>query len=109
LLALGSILVGFGRSYGLVFWSIAWFVAVVGAVVSLGVVAGRLPVGYVQFDPPGITIGGRRWSFTIPWDRVARLPPGGMDLPLLMRALERYVADPSSRSELARPKLPADR
>ena len=157
LLLLGSILVVFGRGHGLVFWAIAWFIALVGAVVLLGVVTGRLPVGYVKFDAPGITLGRRRWSFTIPWDRIARLAPGefhdnpvlllwvdepgavrahpaeyqprveaelvrsyewvgahvmlmtsqyGLDLPLLMRALERYVADPSSRSELSRPKLP---
>jgi hypothetical protein len=153
---LGVILVVFGRDHGVILWLISWFIAVVGAGVLIGSAFGWLPVGYLQFDPGGMTIGSRLWAFTVPWDRVARIEAGefhdnpalyiwidrpqdvlvhppqrlsnvlrqlawserrlgahvmvltstyDLDLPLLMRALERYVADPASRSELAEKKL----
>jgi hypothetical protein len=157
MLALGAILIVFSRGYGLLFWACAWFVAGVGALLSVGVATGRLPAGYLQLDPDGITIGMRRWSYTVAWDRIARVAPGElhdnavlliwidrpedvvvrpaqyqskahaalctnlswvgahlvvmtgqyrMDLPLLLKAIERYVSDPSSRAQLARPRLP---
>jgi hypothetical protein len=156
ILVLGAVLVVFGRTIGVGFWICSWFIAAAGALLSLGVATGRIPVGYVRLDPPGITLGGRRYSYMIPWDRIARLAAGEfhdnpvlliwidrpqdvlvrppelqaraqaallrnlgwvgahvmvmtaqyqMDLPLLLRAMERYVADPSSRAELARPRL----
>src|ERR1700730_3283064 len=150
---LGVGLVAFGRSYAAVFWSIGWFLAAAGCLTLLGLAVGWLPVGYIQFDPPGITIARRGWAYTIPWDGISRISAGeihgnaalfiwlhepgavrahpperkaqaakhlsantrlvgapfllltsqyGMDLPLLMQAVERYVSDPAARAELAR-------
>jgi hypothetical protein len=153
----GATLVTFGRGYGAIFWSLAWLMLAAGAALLLGLAAGWLPVGYFQLDPPGITIGGRRWAYTVPWDclqvssgefhdnpvvwmwidrleAVEAHPAESRDqvlealasntrwsgahivimtsqyrmhLPLLVQALERYIADPGARSELARPKLSA--
>jgi len=128
-----------------------------GAFLAVGLITGRLPVGFLQFDPGGLTIGQRRASFTVPWDAIAAVAPGelhdnavlllwvrdmdavlvrpqrdrprvvaglrsnrnwvgadvmimtsqyGIDLPLLLSAVERYVADPSAREGLAVPRLP---
>ncbi len=151
-MTMGVVLVLFGRSYGPVFWAIAWGLAIIGCVLLLGFLSGRLANGYVQFDPEGITIGRRRWAYTVPWDDIERVGAGDVsnnpavfiwlrdfnavrvhpaeyrnralkqlasnalwvgapimlltsqyriDLPLLMKALERYLGDPSSRGELA--------
>ena len=153
---LGGILIVFGRSYGTIFWSMSWLTALVGAFLLVALALRWLPVGYIQFDPDGITIGEHRWAFTVPWDRVARIASGEfhdnpvlyiwidqlesvivqppelrpkvikrlatnarwvgahvmlmttqyqLDIPPLMRALERYIAHPASRAELAPRKL----
>ncbi len=157
LFALGAILVTFGRGYGVTFWSISWLVMAVGSALSIGIAVGWLPVGFIRFDPPGITIARRRWSYTIPWDCISGIAPGELhhnpvlyvwldnphavdahppeckeqvvkhlasnarwvgahvmlmtsqyrlELPLLVQALERYLADPSARAELARGMVP---
>ena len=156
---LGSSLVVFGRSYGTIFWSLSWLTALVGALLLVGLALRWLPVGYIQFDPDGITIGQRRCAFMVPWDRVARIGSGEfhdnpvlyiwldepqsvivhpperrpdvikhlttnvrwvgahvmlmttqyqLDIPPLMCALERYIAHPASRAELAPGKLLAE-
>lgn len=129
-----------------------------GAFVLGGVVLGKLPVGFLQFDEAGLTIGQRSSSFTIGWDNIRSACPGefhdnavlllsvrdlgalsvqppeaknetiarlrsneawvgahvmvmtgtyGIDLPLLVVAVERYVTDPASRAGLSRPRLSA--
>jgi len=106
----------------------------------------------VQFDPVGITIGLRGWSYRVPWQRVVRMAGGeyhshpvlllwlddlngvqadpperhqkaverlrsnetwvgahvmlitdqydDLELPVLLKALERYLGDPAARAEL---------
>jgi uncharacterized membrane protein len=154
---MGIVLVAFGRSYGIVFWALAWLIAIAGFATLLGLAAGWLPVGYLQFDPPGITIGRRGWAYTVPWDCISGISAGeyhdnaalfiwldhpdaisahpperkgqvlkhlarnarwigapimlmtsqyGMDLPLLVNAMERYITSPSARTELSRRLLP---
>jgi hypothetical protein len=155
---MGLVLVAFGRSFGVVLWSCAWFFTATGAFNLLGLAVGWLPVAYIQFDPEGITIGRRRFGYTVPWDAIATMRATeiqrrpavciqlhdlnlvqahpahrkpqmlrhlawnarksfgapvllmtqdyGLDLPLLMKALERYVVDPSARNELSRRLLP---
>jgi len=154
---MGILLVLFGRSYGILFWTIAWMIALIGCALLLVVLFGRLASDYVQFDPEGITFGRRRFLFTVPWDGIAQVSSGswhdnpavfmwlrdldgvhvrpvesrdrafkqfasnmawagapvvlfpsqyGIDLPLLMIALERYLNEPSARAELARRRLP---
>jgi hypothetical protein len=148
----GMIWITVGRSLEPIFW-FGWIPAVVGSCYLLGLAVGWLPVGYVQFDPEGITIARRRFAYTVPWDAIAglsarefdprptlRIYPRdldlviarpaqrkpqvlkhlvrsskwfgapirlftsayGLDLPLLMKALERYVADHAARDELSR-------
>lgn len=148
----GLLLVIFGRSYGPIFWGIAWLIAVVGSLVLIALASGRLPIGYIQFDPPGITIARRNWSYLVPWEAIEAISAGyfhdnpavyiwlhdlrlvevspadsrakalkhlatnagwvgapimlmpsqfGMDLPLLVQAIERYVRDASARLELS--------
>jgi hypothetical protein len=156
--ALGAVLVVFGRRYPTEFVAASWFVLAVGLFLLLALAVGWLPAGYIQFDPPGITIAHRAFAFMIPWDKIATFASGefndnpvlmlwiddlygveprppelrervvkhlrrneswvgahvmimtsqyDLELPLLMRALERYVADPGSRSELAKKRLTA--
>jgi hypothetical protein len=134
----------------------AVIMVVVGGGLLIGLVTRRLPVGFLQFDPGGLTIGQRPWSFTIPWDSVAAIGSGefndnpvlllslrdpseliahpseaharivkslrlsratvgahvmimtslyGIDLPFLVTAIERYVADPEARKGLSLPRL----
>ena len=155
--ALGTISIVFGSSFDLLFQMAAGVIAIAGYAILLGVATGYLPrAGYLQFDPAGLTIGNRRWSYLIQWDNIAGLAPVmiddvptlyvrlhrpdlievmppeqaekvrksllrrgagdgpnltlnptpyGMDLPLLLQALDRYIRDPSARLDLA--PLPA--
>jgi len=131
--------------------ALLWCMALGGAGLTVAVAMDKAPVGFLQFDPPSITVGYRGYALVIPWDSIsgfaegeaARHPalfillrdasklqvvpshaskraaqslvttrsyygadlcvlPGryGLDLPLLMRALERYLNEPSTRGEL---------
>jgi hypothetical protein len=157
LFALGVTLEIFGTAYGRIFSSLSFVIAGVGALLLVGLALRWLPVGYIQFDPAGLTFGQRRWAFMVPWDQIAKVGAGefhdnpvlllwirepaaiqvdpphhharavaglastmawsgvhvmlmtsqyGMDLPLVAKAVERYVSDPSSRRELAQRFLP---
>jgi len=128
-----------------------WLIAVTAAGVVIAVVLGKAPVGFVQFDPPGITLGYRGYSMMVPWDSISGIAAGeaahhpalfiflndaskleimprhagpraarglattrswygadlcplpdqyGLDLPLLIPALERYLNEPARRAEL---------
>jgi hypothetical protein len=151
--ALGVVIVVFGRHYGLVMWSIGWLLAATGIVLLLALAGRLLPVGYLRFDAPGITIAGRDWAYMIPWDNISQMATGeynrnpvllirlhhedaievrpperkgkvlkrlawstalfgapvmlmpsqyGLDLPLLVQALERYITIAPARAELSR-------
>lgn len=79
LAALGAVLVVFGRGYGIVFWSISWFMAAAGAALILGVLSGRIAAGYIQFDPHGITFAQRNWAYTVPWDNISEIAGGELN------------------------------
>ena len=151
LLISGSVLLFFGDAYPPIFTLLTGTVAAVGAMLLLGLFFRFLPVGYIQFDPFGLSIGGRLWTVMIPWDRISRVAPGEfhdnavlfiwisqfealevqpvkhrhralkklasnvqwvgapvmimtghyrLSLPLLVKAIERYVTDPSLRDAL---------
>lgn len=123
-----------------------------GGFVLGAVLLGKLPVGFLQFDEAGLTVGQRNAVFTIGWDNIAAVWPGelhdnatlflnvhdlgavdvrppeakqqvirsllssqawvrahvivmtetyGLDLPLLVAAIEGYVREPESRARLA--------
>jgi hypothetical protein len=154
---IGIILIVFGRSYGLMFWCLAWFIAFIGSSMLLGVAVGLLPVGYIRFDPAGITLAQGRWAYTVPWEAIYQLSGGEyhgnpalgiwlydfdlitvqptasrdrvlrhfaqnqvwfgapivlftsryrMELPLLMKAMQRYMMDTAARAELSRRLIP---
>lgn len=93
LASLGAILIVFGQSYGVIFWSLAWFIAAVGAALTLAVAAGRFPIGYIQFDPPGLTVAHRNWSYTVPWDCISGVAAGAYhDNPALFIWLQNVSA-----------------
>ncbi len=78
LLALGlggfsGVILVFGRSYGLLFWSMGWLIGGCSAWLLLRLATGRLPEGYIQFDPLGVTIARHQWACVVPWDAVSRL------------------------------------
>jgi hypothetical protein len=152
LLGLGGLLLAYSHSAPALVVLCIVVMIVAGAALMIGVLAGVLPVGFLQFDPEGLTIGHRRDSFILPWDSISAVAPGefndnpvlflsvhelgsiivhppdarvrviarlmsnlrwvgahvmimtsqyGIDLPLLVGAVERYVAEPGARQELA--------
>lgn len=72
----GTVLVVYWRDAPLVVQLCAWLIAGAGALLLLGIVTRRLPIGFLQFDPAGLTIGRRRDSYLIPWDAIAAVRPG---------------------------------
>jgi hypothetical protein len=156
LFSLGTVLLVYWRDAPIIILICVWMIAGAGALLLLGLVTGHLPVGFLQFDPAGLTIGRRRDAFTLPWDSIAAVSPGefhdnpvlllllqdpslvivtppharerviaslisntkwvgahvmimsshyAIDLPFLVTAIERYVADPRARDGLAVPRL----
>jgi len=73
-----AISVVFGRSYGVIFWALAWMFALAGCVLLIGFFAGWFANDYVQFDPEGITFGRRRFAFTVPWDGISWVSAGSL-------------------------------
>src|SRR5688572_29358707 len=64
---LGITLLIFGGTYPPAFRAISWLLAAIGALLLLAWLLGWVPAGYLQFDPNGITIAGRRSSYRVPW------------------------------------------
>jgi hypothetical protein len=157
-LSVGLALVPPGLDGRLVLLICAGVMVLAGAFLLGGVAKGKLPIGFVQFDEGGLTVGQRTSTFTIGWDNVLGVWPGefhdnavlflsvrdlaalavhpaeakartmarlsldqrvvgahvmiltgsyGIDLPLLVAAIEGYVSDPASRAGLAVPRLSA--
>lgn len=98
LLGLGLIMLVFGRGFGPVYSVLGGFIALVGAALFAGVVAGKLPPGYMRFDPGGITIGQLGSAFTVGWTNIASVAVGTVnDNPALMLTLhdvDAVIAEP---------------
>jgi len=164
----GVVTIWFGGDWhyrGLPLQPFGWPLAGFGIVGLVMIATGRMDIGHLQFDPPGLTIATGSWSYMIPWDNISRMKiiewrhspvlrrstpvlliglrrrdaveidplertPEVMkhleknaarfgapvviyasiyrlDLPPVVRALERYVRDPAARAELSRPRRPA--
>jgi hypothetical protein len=73
---LGTVMFAFGHDYPFLFRAIAVFVAVVGAVVLVMALTGRLYSGFLRFDPDGLTIAQGRWRARIPWDDILAVHEG---------------------------------
>jgi hypothetical protein len=150
LLAIGATQVAFDPQANGLILGIGWFLIAVGSTLMLGLAMGLLPIGYLQFDPAGITFAQRRGKAIVPWGAVTGLARGdmsnnptvliavdadairvepdgyrpallnqlartrglvgadfmimsgayGIDAPVLLAALQRYVTEPASRHEL---------
>jgi hypothetical protein len=88
---MGVIIVLFGRSYGLIFWTLAWLIALIGGALMIAVLCGLIPNDYLKFDPEGITFSRARYSYMVPWDNIARVSAGHMhDNPTLFIWLHDY-------------------
>jgi hypothetical protein len=98
---MGVLTVLFGRSYGLIFWTLAWLMALTGGALTIAVLLGLIPDGYVKFDPEGITFGRARYSYLVPWDNIARVGAGQVhDNPALfiwLRDYDRVTVQPSEK------------
>jgi hypothetical protein len=157
----GAVLLYFGDPFPLLYTLSMFALTSMGAFILLGVIFRFLPKGYIQFDPPGLSVGERLWTLTIPWDQIIFVAPGGLgdnvmlligisqieavevrpekyrekvlkrfksnirwfgvpmtimpgryglSLPLLIKAMERYITVPASRETLKeRPALGTDK
>lgn len=154
----GFAIVPWGLTGPVVLLACAAVMILAGGFLLGGVAMGKLPVGLLQFDEDGLTVGQRTSTFTIGWDNVLGVWPGdfhdnavlllsvrelgalavrppeakartiarlrldervvgahvmiltgsyGIDLPLLVTAIERYVSDPASRAGLSLRRLPS--
>jgi hypothetical protein len=68
LLVLGMTLIAFGHGYPRLMQVVVWIIAACGAVVTVGVMLGKLPVGHLMFTPQGLTMGRRRYTISVSWD-----------------------------------------
>jgi hypothetical protein len=73
----GSTLLYFGDHSPLLYRLSIFVFTSIGVCILLGLLFRILPIGYIQFDPFGLTIGLRLWTLTIPWDQIAFVTPGG--------------------------------
>lgn len=156
LLLLGAVLIVFGRGYPWLMHVVVWIISATGAVLTVGVLVGKFPVGYLMFTPRGLTIARRKYTSLVSWDDmvmwdsaefhdnpVLRIwvrpgaisvvePPSessraeadsvsslawmgapiaimtsgyGLDVPVVLLAIERYVREPGSRAELDSSRL----
>jgi hypothetical protein len=100
LLGLGIVLISYWHSGPILVVCSIWGMIATGAFLLLGLVTGRLPVGFIQFDPVGLTIGRRADTFTLPWDCIASVAPAEYhDNPVLLlsvRDLDAVVVNPAS-------------
>jgi hypothetical protein len=73
LTGLGAVIIVFGREYPSLFWYIGWLLAIAGCAILFGLAIGRSPIGYLQFDPSGITVSRGAWTYTIPWEGISSI------------------------------------
>ena len=64
-----------GSAFGTVVVAIGAGLAVLGTLLSIGIVLDVLPGPYLQFEPAGLRMGQRRYSFLIEWENMARVAP----------------------------------
>lgn len=65
-----------GAAGGAVFVWIGAGLAILGAVLSVLIALGVSAHAYLQFEPAGLRLGQRRYSFLLEWDNVVELSPG---------------------------------
>ncbi len=79
----------------------------VGLVLIVGVALGRLPTGYLRFDPSGLSFATRKGLYTFPWNSIERVEPGEYHgNPVLFIGL-RSVEDAVAHPPMSRQKLEA--
>jgi hypothetical protein len=72
LIAAGMVIAMFADNLsGLPLQPIGWLLTVIGLVCLASYVSGRIPVGYLEFNPRGITISSGFSSYMIPWDNIS--------------------------------------
>lgn len=75
-------------------------IAAAGAALLALLAAGRLPAGYLQFDPAGLTVGQRGFTMHLPWDQIGTVTAGEMHhnpvLLLSMASVEAVVVEPAA-------------
>lgn len=71
LTVLGSIMAWGGAELGQVFTWLSMFMAGVGLVMAIGLALGLIGHEYLVFEPAGIRMGNRHYSYLIAWDHVA--------------------------------------
>lgn len=85
---------------------LAWLVGtpllLSGLALLLGAWLRKLPAGYLQFDPAGLTVGHRSFRYLIPWSSISSISMAGFHgQPLVLIGLHdpaALIADPPARS-----------
>jgi len=109
LVGLGGVLLVFGAGFGGPMQGIGGLITLTGIGVVVGVLAGVIPVGLIQFERLGLRLGRRQYAVVVPWEGMSRVLVGEYyDTPAVFITLldsEQFVADPPHRRNLARKEI----
>jgi hypothetical protein len=75
-IVIGAVLVFVEREGGWVMQAIGWGLLLFGAGLIAGQAMGLLGRQYLRFEPGGIVVGERRYSFTVPWEAMEAIGTG---------------------------------
>src|SRR5688572_13347700 len=67
-----------GAAFGMAVVAIGAGLAVVGTLLSVLIVLDVLPQPFLQFEPAGLRLGQRRYSFLVEWENMSEVSPGEM-------------------------------
>ncbi len=76
LVVLGLLMYANSRPYPPLFQWLCLLIATFGIGFVGAALLGRLPSGFLQFDPEGLTIGVGRWHMQVPWKNITRVTQG---------------------------------
>lgn len=98
LISLGTILAVFGDSYPFLLRILAYVIAGFGILLVALILFGKIPVGFLRFDPDGFRIGRRKWTILLSWDEIAEVRAGEFNsnaaVFLFLRSYDRIRTEP---------------
>jgi hypothetical protein len=109
LTGLGTIMYTYSGTYPVIFEWLCLLLIVIGIGLLTAAFLGRLPKGYLQFDPEGLTIGDFGWAMQIPWDNISDVSQGEFNMNPIVGIgyadFDDVIITPADKREKARKKL----